>query len=410
VKFAIRTYGCRANQYDSEAMREMLLNAGGTEVASFDTADIAIFNSCTVTAAAEAELRKDVRRAAAGRPGLRTVISGCAAAAPDRDERLSPLRTLPSVSDVVPGADLEGLAIALGIDAPPGERLTTAQSGARALLRIQDGCNEHCTFCATTLARGDARSRAMHQLADEATALAERHPEIVVTGIHIGSYGVDVGSSLSELMEHLIGSVPSVRFRLSSIESSEIDDRLLDLFGEPARLAPHLHAPLQSGSDRILRRMGRHWYTASTYRRRVEDLVARCGILGLSGDVIAGFPGESQEDHAMTMQLISDLPFTSLHVFPFSPRPGTAAIRLKDRVAHQVVTARAAELRDLGTAKSRAYATSRIGGLADVVVVERGRGLTGDYLSLDVPDQFRRRDRFGAIVRQDHGRFAAIPL
>jgi threonylcarbamoyladenosine tRNA methylthiotransferase MtaB len=110
------------------------------------------------------------------------------------------------------------------------------------------------------------------------------------------------------------------------------------------------------------------------------------------------------------MQLISDLPFTSLHVFPFSPRPGTAAIRLKDRVAHQVVTARAAELRDLGTAKSRAYATSRIGGLADVVVVEHGRGLTGDYLSLDVPDQCRRRDRFGAIVTQDRGRFAAIPL
>lgn len=410
MRFTIRTYGCRANQYDSEAIRELLATAGGVEVESVETADVAIFNSCTVTAAAEAELRKDVRRAASLRPGLRTVISGCAAAMPNRDEAHNPLRSLPSVIDVVPGADMEHLAVALGIDARPSGRLTSMQRGARALLRIQDGCDEHCTFCATRVARGGARSRSTDELIDEAAALAERHPEIVITGIHIGSYGVDRGSSLGELMHALIRSVPSVRFRLTSIESTEIDDRLLELFSEPERLAPHLHAPLQSGSDKILRRMGRNWYTSYSYRQRIAALVERCDVLGLSADLIAGFPGEAPEDHATTVDLVTDLPFTSLHVFQFSPRPGTAASRLSNPVAQSTAAQRAAELRELGERKSKAYAASRTGGRADVVVVERGRGLTGDYLSVHVPDAFRRLERFNATLATTSGRLTAVPF
>ena len=140
-----------------------------------------------------------------------------------------------------------------------------AQTGARGLLRIQDGCDEHCTFCMTTLARGSNRSRPREELIAEAVTLAETHPEIVLTGIHIGSYGLDIGSCLSALVERLIENVPSVRFRLSSLEATEVDDRLRGLFGDPRRLAPYLHAPLQSGSDRVLKRMGRSWYTARTY-------------------------------------------------------------------------------------------------------------------------------------------------
>jgi threonylcarbamoyladenosine tRNA methylthiotransferase MtaB len=410
VRFTIRTYGCRANQYDSETIRELLATAGGVEVESVENADVAIFNSCTVTAAAEAELRKDVRRAASLRPGLRTVISGCAAAMPNRDEARSPLRSLPSVANVVPGADIESIAVALGIDPRPAGRLTSLQTGARALLRIQDGCNEHCTFCATRVARGEARSRSTDELIDEAAMLAERHPEIVITGIHIGSYGVDRGSSLGQLMQALIRSVRGVRFRLTSIESTEIDDRLLELFGEPERLAPHVHAPLQSGSDRILRRMGRSWYTSYSYRQRIETLVERCAVLGLSADLIAGFPGETPEDHVATVELVTHLPFTSLHVFQFSPRPGTAATRLSNPVAQSTAAERAAELRELGERKSKAYAASRTGGRADVVVVERGRGLTGDYLSVNVPDEFRRRDRFNATLATSAGLLTAVPF
>jgi threonylcarbamoyladenosine tRNA methylthiotransferase MtaB len=409
LKFTIRTYGCRANHYDSEAIRDLLLVAGAEEVGSVEDADVAVFNSCTVTAAAEAELRKDVRRAAALKPGLRTIISGCAAAIPGRDETRSPLRSLPSVTDVIPGADLDQLANAVGVDAGGRGRLTTQQSGARALLRIQDGCNEHCTFCATTIARGNARSRPIAELIDEAATLAERHPEIVITGTHIGSYGNDCYSSLGELMQQLISSIPVVRFRLTSIEATEVDDRLVELFADPRRLAPHLHAPLQSGSDRVLRRMGRHWYTALSYRRRIEQLANGCDAFGLSADIIAGFPGETRDDHTMTMGMIEELPFTALHVFQYSPRPGTSATRLPGQIQTSTISERAAELRELGRTKSESHATSRIGGSADVVVVERGRGLTGDYLSVDVPHDFRRRERFDATLGLRNGRLAANP-
>src|SRR5688572_20503536 len=266
-----------------------MIEASGAEiVARPEDADAAVFNSCAVTAAAEADLRQAVRRAARRRPALRTVVMGCAAA---RDD--GTIGALPSVERVVSGADLVGVAAALDLGVSP--IVPNAQTGTRALLRIQDGCDEHCTFCATTLARGAARSRSIDVLVDEAAMLADRHPEIVLTGIHIGHYGVDTGdslSSLSSLVERLVRDVPRVRFRLSSLEATEVDDRLRELFAEPTRVAPHLHAPLQSGSDAVLKRMGRHWYTASRYAAAVERIVHDTSVFALGADIIAGFPGE----------------------------------------------------------------------------------------------------------------------
>src|SRR5262249_32507664 len=288
---------------------------------------------------------------------------------------------------------------------------TTAQAGTRALLRVQDGCDEHCTFCATTLARGANRSRSIEELVREASVLAERHPEIVITGIHIGTYGADVGSSLGQLMERLVSDVPVVRFRLSSIEATELDDRLFELFvGAPNRLAPHVHAPLQSGSDRVLRRMGRHWYTRTSYASAVEQLASRASILGLGADVIAGFPGETDEDHTATMRMIGELPFTYLHVFPFSPRPGTAATRLPAPVATPLVHERARELRELGSMKTREHERRRVGGRADVVVVGGAaarEGMTEDFLTVALSDrQVPRGARFEARLTSEDGRLA----
>jgi threonylcarbamoyladenosine tRNA methylthiotransferase MtaB len=281
------------------------------------------------------------------------------------------------------------------------------------LLRIQDGCDEHCTFCATTLARGANRSRSIAELVREATILADRHPEIVVTGIHIGTYGADYGSSLGELMERLVTDVPVARFRLSSIEATELDDRLAALLaGAPDRLTPHVHAPLQSGSDRVLKRMGRHWYTRASYAASIERLAGRMPVLGLGADVIAGFPGETADDHAATMRTIDELPFTYLHVFPYSARPGTAADRLRDRVHPAAITERAAELRDLGRRKAATYAAARAGGLADVVVVGGGatrEGVTGDYLDVRIADpSFARGDRFVARLVADGDSLCAV--
>ena len=381
MKVYLRTYGCRANQYDSEGVRAMIERAGSDIVSRPEDADVAVFNSCAVTSEAEVELRKGIRGAARRRPGLRTIVMGCAASL-DRGT----LRALPTVEHVIPGADLPLVADALSLP-HSAVGVPAQQAGTRALLRIQDGCDEHCTFCATTMARGVNRSRAADALVREATTLADRHPEIVLTGIHIGTWGEDLGSSLGQLVERLVREVPGVRYRLSSVEATEVDERLAELFASPARLAPHLHAPLQSGADRVLRRMGRHWYSAGSYATAVERLVARHSIFGLGADVIAGFPGETEAEHLATVALVRQLPFTYLHVFPYSRRPGTAAERLPGHLPPDVIQRRARELRAAGEAKGRSYREGRLGGFADVVVLQdaRGsRGVTGDYLDVQL--------------------------
>lgn len=407
MKVFLRTLGCRANQYDSETVRAMVERSGGEMVDTPADADVAIFNSCAVTSEAEAELRKGVRRAARERPALRTVVMGCASA---RDT--GTLRSLPTVTHVVAGADFEAVAAALDL---PGSALgaAAAQHGTRALLRIQDGCDEHCTFCATTLARGANRSRRIDGLVAEALQLAERHAEIVLTGIHIGTYGRDLGTSLGALVERLVRAVPHARFRLSSVEATEVDAQLVELFQEPAQLVPHLHAPLQSGSDRVLKRMGRHWYTARAYAAAVERIAAPLSVFGLGADVIAGFPGESDEDHRETMALVAALPFTYLHVFPYSMRPGTAAERLEGHVTGERAQRRARELRDAGESKARDYRRRRVGTTADLIVVRRDirEGVTEDYLSVPIAAPHQPRGtRLAVRLEGNEASLMAHPL
>ncbi|MBA3559883.1 MAG: MiaB/RimO family radical SAM methylthiotransferase [Gemmatimonadaceae bacterium] len=398
MKVHLQTIGCRANQYDTEAVRAMVLAAGHQITGDVAEADVAVINSCAVTMEAEADLRQSVRRAARANPRVRTVVMGCASAMPESQKTIA---ALPSVQHVIAGADMVQMAGALELDAQHAMVLPVAQRGARALLRVQDGCDEHCTFCATRIARGTNRSRTLAVLIGEARDLAMRHPEIVLTGVHIGTYGADVGSSLGELVERLVLEVPEVRFRLSSVEVTEVDHRLVDMLrGDARRLAPYLHAPLQSGSDRILKRMGRHWYTAATYAAGVERLVARMPVFGLGADVIAGFPGETEQDHEATVQLVKSLPFSAIHVFPYSARPGTAAARMDSLVRQEDVVRRAAELRALGSIKARQYQAARVGEQADVIVTEGGsprRGVTEDHLTVAVVDaSYPRGSRFRA--------------
>lgn len=410
MRVFLRTHGCRANQYDSETVRAMVVAAGGTVVESAEDADLAVFNSCAVTHEAVVDLRKDVRRATRRNARLQSVIMGCA---PTTDSES--LAALPGVTDLVHGADFPALASALGLPIDAVTALPLRQTGTRALLRVQDGCDEHCTFCATTVARGANRSRPVEPLVHEAIVLAERHPEIVITGIHIGTYGHDIGTTLGALMETLILRVPRVRFRLTSVEATEVDERLAGLFAHPDRLAPHLHAPLQSGSDRVLRRMGRHWYTAASYAGAVERLVASGGTFAVGADLIAGFPGERDADHAESMAVVASLPFTYLHVFPFSRRPGTAAERLGDHLPPDIVARRAGALRVLGQEKEAAYRQARIGGSADVVVIRPAgvegserQGLTEDYLTVSMLDPaLPRGSRVAATLELDKGRLVA---
>ncbi len=383
----LHTFGCKANQYDTEAVRQRLEDAGCAIVDAPEGADAAVVNSCAVTHVGEGKMRALVRRLARRRPEIRTVVMGCAAALDD-----GRIAGLPNVTAVVAGADGARVATALGVTATGGDGLRRFVSGSRAWLKIQDGCDEHCTFCATVLARGDARSRAPEALAREAAQLTAAHAEIVLTGVHIGTYGRDLGAPwcLSALVAFLVERVPEVRFRLSSVEATELDDGLVALMASaPERLAPHLHAPLQSGSDRVLKRMGRRWYTSRTYREGVERLAARVAPLGLGADVIVGFPGETDEDHRATVRLVAELPFTYLHVFPYSPRAGTAAPRLGPPPPAEVVRERSAELRALGGAKGAEHRRRRAGGGADLVLESRRGGVreavTEDYLTALLP-------------------------
>jgi len=426
VNVYFHTFGCKANQYDTALVRQAFADQGVVVVDDPAAADLAVVNSCTVTHESEAKLGRLVRRLArrGGGGRLETVVMGCAAA---RDG--GAIAALPSVRAVVGGADPARVLEAAGFGAPRVDPvLRRFPANARGWLKIQDGCDEHCTFCATTIARGANRSRGIPELVAEATALAEHHAEIVLTGIHIGTYGQDRSgwtdpgatprgsqqgsgpdspgarprgwSTLGELLEALVSAVPQVRFRLSSIEATEVDDTIARLLIEaPAHLAAHLHAPLQSGANRILKRMGRHWYTAESYRARLDWLVERLPVFALGADIIAGFPGESDAEHRQTIALVDALPFTYLHVFPYSERPGAAAGRLGERVPPGVIRERARELRERGEAKARAHRLRRQGQRADGVVCGRREGkvevLTEDYLSVYLPTHdWNGRPRF----------------
>jgi len=406
VNVYFHTFGCKANQYDTELVRQAFADQGAVVVDDPAGADVAVVNSCTVTHESEVKMRGFVRRLA--RTGVETVVMGCAAALDD-----GKIAALPSVRAVVGGADPVRVLRAVGFQIPRVDTLLRHfRANARASLKTQDCCDEHCTFCATTIARGVNRSRPIPELVREARALAERHAEIVLTGVHIGTYGKDreTGNgkgetcSLGELLDALVSAVPQVRFRLSSIEATEVDDTIARLLIEaPRHVAAHLHAPLQSGSNRVLKRMGRHWYTAESYRARIDWLAERLPVFGLGADVIAGFPGESDADHEATVGLIEALPFTYLHVFPFSVRPGAAAAKLQAQLPPGAVKERARELRELGDTKQRAYRARRTRRSADGVVSGRREGkvevVTEDYLSVYLPiADWSGRPRFEVMV------------
>ena len=393
-----KTFGCKANQYDTERMRQ-LIEASGPDVRSapLERAELCVVNTCTVTSQADADARRFVRRVARRNPRARIVVAGCSAVL-----RADDYRAMDEVGEVVEGHD-PAAVLAAATRAWGGSRAGgTAGAGlvqlrrdplrrragaTRGWLKVQDGCDRKCAFCATRLARGASRSREPGEVVAEARALARTHPELVITGVHIGHYGRDLDprSSLTALVRRLLDEVPGPRFRLGSIEATEIDDGMLRLLAESdGRLAPHLHMPLQSGADSVLRGM-RRWHTREQYRRRALDIADAVAPIGLGADIITGFPGENAADHADTVGLVEELPFTYLHVFPWSPRDGTAAAELPGRIPQRISWERARELRSLGTAKGERYARSRGGSQVEVVMEgDGGTALTGDYLRVGV--------------------------
>jgi threonylcarbamoyladenosine tRNA methylthiotransferase MtaB len=281
-----------------------------------------------------------------------------------------------------------GLATARALPATP---LGRTAGRSRAFLKLQDGCQHRCAFCVVPLARGVSRSREVAAVLDQARALVgSGHPELVLTGVDLGHYGADLKPRTT--LAALLGEMSAISglswIRMSSLLPAYFTGDLLDVVTDSTVIAPHLHVPLQSGSDRVLRRMRRP-YTVAMYRRLVERLAGAIPRLGLGADVIVGFPGENDADFEETMALVGSLPLTYLHVFPYSDRPGTEAVGLDGHLAPSVISERARRLRELGRAKNLAFRRGLVGRTEDVLALETrdratGRlvGLTGNYVEV----------------------------
>jgi threonylcarbamoyladenosine tRNA methylthiotransferase MtaB len=362
-RVAISTLGCKTNQFESAAMIEQLKAAGYRIVPFSEPSDIYIINSCTVTARTDAETRRLIRRARRLNPTSRIVATGCyAQVAPGELEKMPELDAVlgnlekQTISILLESTERAVSDMALIGHAEP-LKLTSFAEHTRAFLQIQNGCNSFCAYCIVPYARGRSRSvRPEDVLQGMRDLAANGFKEIVLTGIHLGAYGLDLPSptSLTALAKTIDTECSVPRLRIGSIEPNEITGELLELMARSQSICPHLHLPLQSGSDSVLSRMGRP-YSSAFFRDLVAQIASAMPDGFIGADVIAGFPGETEAEFGETVKLLEDLPFSDLHVFPYSSRPGTRAAGMPGHVPDRIVTARAARLRSIAKLKKKHF-------------------------------------------------------
>ncbi|MBN1503897.1 MAG: tRNA (N(6)-L-threonylcarbamoyladenosine(37)-C(2))-methylthiotransferase MtaB [Candidatus Eisenbacteria bacterium] len=422
----VRTFGCKLNQYDSQLITESFARSGYGIAKDPSTADVWVVNTCSVTARSDYQARQLVRRAVRSGTKPLVVVTGCySQRAP---EELARIEGVGLVTGNVEKASLprlvDGLTpgeLARTVVSPPDEEGCAAGCGpefqrrARALVKVQVGCDSSCSYCVVPSVRGKSRSVRARDVLREVAAVTERgYTEVVLTGARVGSYR-DVtagGLSLSGLVEALVDAGTGFRIRLSSLEPAEVSQSLLEAAGGD-RVCPHFHVPLQSGDDGILRAMGRP-YSASEYAERIRWVVEALPHACVGADVIAGFPGETEARFARTYGLVERLPLAYLHVFPFSGRPGTAAVRMKGEVPGVVKKARVRALMELSETKRREFALSRAGSYETAVLEQQNEdgswtATTGNYLKVRVQSAGRAageavRVKIGSL---SEGRLAA---
>src|SRR5574337_449504 len=354
MRVAIKTLGCRQNQSESDALQESLRRDGYTAVDPDEAADLFIINTCTVTQEADADSRQMIRRAIRRNPSARVVVTGCYAQAAAGE-----VAAIPGV-DLVAGngekAQLPALISGLRDKRPPliavGDIQQTSRfsslpppvgaARSRALLKVQDGCSYRCTFCIVPETRGPNRSQPTDAVLVDLRALVEAgYPEVVLTGTHLGTYGRDlsIGSSIAGLVARMLEAAAPARLRLSSLDPHEVGEELIGCFGRFGNLCRHLHLPLQSGDETVLKRMRRP-HTADDFRRLVERLAEAVPGIAIGTDVIVGFPGEGEAEFEATYRLLDGLPIAYLHVFNYSRRRGTVAATMPNQIPKDVRSAR----------------------------------------------------------------------
>ena len=417
MRVALYTLGCKVNQFETAALAEGFISKGADIVNYTQEADIYVVNTCTVTSRAAYQSRQILRRVRRSRKKARVIATGCYVQMGAQE-----------ILDAVPGqvclvgndqkAHLVDLAFELedGLEFYVGNisRVTTITpftirrqlERTRAFVRIQDGCNSFCTYCTVPYARGRSRSL-VPELVEKQIKIMVREgiKEVVLTGIHIGMYGEDLSekTSLLGLLKRLCAAFPQLRFRLSSIEPSELTPDMISWAMSTPNFCPHWHIPLQSGSDKILKRMNRH-YTSSYYRNLIMELRTAMPEAAIGADVLVGFPGEDEPAFEKTMELISELPITYVHAFPFSPRPGTVAAAMNDIVPKKEKARRGRAVRNLGNEKKQAFYRSQVGKIFECLVEQQDKetglwkGLTPNYIPVLINTERDRTDLKNQIL------------
>jgi threonylcarbamoyladenosine tRNA methylthiotransferase MtaB len=436
--FHLLNFGCRASQADGAAIKLQLLRQGLVESPRAEECEVAVLNTCTVTAAADAEVRQVIRRIRRANPGCRIMVTGCYAQRASEE-----IAALPGVEWVVGNSHKHLIADLLGgvVDArcgipdsasanqtaafrilnaeasvpSPPSRIPNpeprarifvgeiaeefhfspvfADDSTRPTLKVQDGCDARCAFCIIPEVRGPSRSMAPGAVVAQVLDLEQRgYQEIVLSGINLGSYGKDLDRRVTflDLLEILLSKTSIPRIRISSIEPMDVSPALIRMVASEPRMARHFHIPLQSGCDRILRAMNRR-YWAGHYAERiwaVHEQIPNCGI---GADVMVGFPGETDEDHRISLKFVASLPFTYLHVFPYSLRPGTAAAGRPGHLNGRIIQERGQEMRAVIQPKRQAFLASQLGrDLSAVTLSEEENGarvaLSTNYLKLLLPE------------------------
>lgn len=441
--FHIENFGCRATYADAAAIEQQFLERGYARAREAAKADVVVLNTCTVTADADAAARQAIRRAHRENPAACIVVSGCyAQRAPEELAAIAGVSLVVGNSHLAEIADRAGRAsgpafessaaashlvqITEEIPGPTagagwhrkqdGQTATPVQQDrTRPILKIQDGCDQRCAYCVIPFVRGRSRSVAPDAAVAEVRRLvAGGAKEIVLSGINLGSYGRDLEprADLLGLLRRILSETSIERVRLSSIEPADITRELMELFASNDRLAQHFHVPLQSGSDRILRAMHR-WYKAAHYAEHIRLIHTMLPSAGIGADVIAGFPGETDQDHAATMELVASLPFSYLHVFGYSERPGTAAARRLQQgraapVAPAVIKRRVRELRALSARKAAEFRASQAGqSLRALTLHRQGQSpagpwtaaLASNYLTVRLPGHIPANQWREALIR-----------
>jgi threonylcarbamoyladenosine tRNA methylthiotransferase MtaB len=404
-RFLIKNFGCRASQADGAAIEAGLASKGFHAASDVADAQVVILNTCTVTSAADDEVKQIIRRIRRESPQASIVVTGCyAQRAPEEIARFDGVSLVVGNSHKAKIPELIHASGSLAVSHDHGQIEIgdifsqadflsapvedAANDRTRPNLKIQDGCNNRCSFCVIPYVRGRSRSAPPDQVVAQVRLLGAKYREVVLSGINLGRWGRDFPSAdprsklrLAGLLRRLLDETPVERLRLSSVEPMDISDDLLYLMAGSPRIAKHVHAPLQSGSDTVLRRMRRK-YRPRHYAERIvraRTLMPECAV---GADVMTGFPGETDEEFEQNCGFIESLPFTYLHVFTYSERPGTPAAESKDQIPQAVRKERTRILRGLSVRKNLEFRRSLIGKTLSVVTLDNGTALSGNYVKV----------------------------